>query len=131
MNIRKRGILMFGGHCVPSLSLCRCCPASFRSRGWCSSPPTGPGSLWWQRVCCCSCRSVEEEIVFLFFFTLKRCCITSRIVPLSIYLLNRSSVPLTSPSASVLAAALCSRVGERNAGLPHGSHGLPDGLSHQ
>lgn len=33
--------------------------------------------------------------------------------------------------ASVLAAALCSCLGKRNAGLPHGSYSLPDGLSHQ
>lgn len=33
--------------------------------------------------------------------------------------------------APVLAAALCPRPIEWNVGLPHGSYGLPHGLSHQ
>lgn len=43
--------------------LLRCFPASFRSRGWCSSPPTGPDSPWLPRVCWCACRSVSRGAV--------------------------------------------------------------------
>lgn len=39
--------------------LLRSCPASFKSRGWCSSLLTGPDSRWSLRVCCSTCRSVS------------------------------------------------------------------------
>lgn len=50
--------------------LCRCCPASSKSRGWYSSPLTGRDSLWSRRVCCCTCRSVEmaHYILLLCWF---------------------------------------------------------------
>lgn len=41
------------------------------------------------------------------------------------------SALLTPFSASVLAAALCSGLGWRNVGFPHGPYCLPDGLSRQ
>lgn len=38
------------------------------------------------------------------------------------------SLLLFLPPASVMAAAVCSRPGQRHAGLPHGSYCLPHGL---
>lgn len=40
------------------MCLSRCCRASSRSRGWCSSRVTGPDLLWLQRVYYYTCRSV-------------------------------------------------------------------------
>lgn len=48
-----------------------------------------------------------------------------------LFLRSVFSCLLTSLPASVLAAALCSCLVSRNAGLCHGPYSLPDGLSHQ
>lgn len=96
--------------------LLRCCPTSFKSRGWCSSPPTGPDSLWLLRVCCSTCRSVPHT---------ESSCISSSVVRLSRPIVWRLF------SAPVVAASIRPRLGQRDAGLPHGSYGLPDGLPHQ
>lgn len=110
--------------------LLRCCPASSRSRGWCSSPLTGPDSLWSPRACCCTCRSAgrRNNVSFnsnSFTVTLKYpqtfCSI------LWVFF----SCLLVSLPATVLAAALRSRPVKRNVGLPHGSYSLPHGLPHQ
>lgn len=43
--------------------LCRCCPASCRSSGSCSSLLTLPDSRWWPRASCSSCRSACGSVL--------------------------------------------------------------------
>lgn len=59
---------------LSGLPLSRCCPASSKSRGWYSSPLTGPDSLWSQRVCCCTCRSAEKDHCVIDFIRLFSFC---------------------------------------------------------
>lgn len=68
----------------PPLPHCRCCPASFKSRGWSSSHQTGLDSLWLQRVCCCTCRSVRgERLCLLYTYNLFFTMVVNLILPSS------------------------------------------------